>query len=172
VLVLACSDLCLHCAPRDLCHNSRTRPADHSLPFVNRGLLLKMCGSLDDCHSFTDLLSDSDDDFNLSAGVLGSLSNSPLTRSTSQNASEFQLGPATYDEINDYMLNTDDADTGCFSQIEFEWECGSAVSESRSRATDAPATVALEQDAMCVSGHDKAVSSAQCVGNFSIAYTH
>ena len=144
--------------------------------FVNlQAGLLKMCGSLDDCDSFTDLLSDSDDDFNLSAGVRGSLSKSPPTWNTSQSASESQLGPATYDEINDYMLNTDGADTDCFSQIEFERECGSAVSESCScsRATDAPATVALEQDAtICVPGHDKAVDSAQCVGHFSIAYTH
>ncbi|KAF8271257.1 Spo11/DNA topoisomerase VI subunit A [Lactarius quietus] len=80
-----------------------------------------MCGSQDDCDSFSDLLSDSDDDFNLSAGVLASLPNSLRTRSTLQNAFEFQLGPATHDGINDYMLNTDDDNTGCCSQIESKW---------------------------------------------------
>jgi hypothetical protein len=109
-----------------------------------------MCGSLDDCDSFSDLLSDSDDDFNLSAGVLGSLSNSLRTGSTLQNALEFQLGPATHDEMNDYMLNTDDDDdTGGYSQIEFKRNCGSAISEPRSRATDALATVAPSRTQLC-----------------------
>ncbi len=129
-----------------------------------------MCGSLDDCDSFSDLLSDSDDGFNLSAGVLGSLPNSPPIRSTLQNALESQLGPATHDEIYDYMLSTDDADTDGCSQIECEWKCGSAISESRSRATDAPAMG--EDTTLCVPGHGKVVGSAQCIGNFSIAYTH
>ena len=124
-----------------------------------------MCGSLDDCDSFSDLLSDSDDDFNLSAG-------SPPTQSTSQDPSEFQLGPAMYGEINGYMLNVDDSDTDCFSETKLEWECGSASFEPRSRTTDATATVVLEQDTtMCVPSNGEAVSSAHCIGKFSIAYT-
>ena len=128
-----------------------------------------MCGSLDDCDSFSDLLYDSDDDFNLSAGVLGSLSNSLRTG----NALEFQQGPTTHDEINDYMLNTDDDDDpgGC-SQVECKWNCGSAISEPRSRTTDALATVAptRRQDTTLCVHHGKAVGSARCIGNFSIAF--
>lgn len=91
-----------------------------------------MCNSLDDYDSFSDLLSGSDDDFDLSAGVLGALSNSLRTRSTLQNALEFQLGPAMHDEINDYMLNMDDADTGGYSHIECKSNCGPPISELRS----------------------------------------
>ncbi|KAH9040040.1 Spo11/DNA topoisomerase VI subunit A [Lactarius pseudohatsudake] len=105
-----------------------------------------MCGSLEDCDPFSDLLSGSDDGFDLCAGVLGSLANSPPTRNTSQNALESQLGPATYDEIYDYMLGTNDDDIDGFSQIGCEWSCGPAIFESRSSATDSPATVALGQD--------------------------
>ncbi|KAN0129228.1 Spo11/DNA topoisomerase VI subunit A [Lactarius tabidus] len=106
-----------------------------------------MCASLDDYDSFSDLLSDSDDDFNLSAGVLGSLSNSLRTGNTLQNALEFQLGPAAHNEMNDYMLNTDDDDdTSGYSQVECKWNCDSAISEPRSRTTDALATVAPRQD--------------------------
>ncbi|KAH9057321.1 Spo11/DNA topoisomerase VI subunit A [Lactarius vividus] len=105
-----------------------------------------MCGSLDDCDSFSDLLSDSDDGSNLYAGVLGSLSNSPPTRNTLQNELDSQLGPATYDEIYDYTLSTNDDDIDDCSPIECEWNCGPAISESRSSTTNGPATVALGQD--------------------------
>ncbi|KAH9176657.1 Spo11/DNA topoisomerase VI subunit A [Lactarius sanguifluus] len=105
-----------------------------------------MCGSLDDCDPFSDLLSGSDDGFDLSAGVLGSPPNSPPTRNTLQNELESQPGPATYDEIYDYMLSTNDDDIDGCSQIGCEWNCGPAISESRSSATDGPATVALGQD--------------------------
>jgi hypothetical protein len=131
-----------------------------------------MCGSLDDCDAFLDLLSGSDDDVNLSASVLGSLSNS-RTLSTLQNAlSEFQLWPATHDELDDHMLNTDDVDASGYSQIKFKWNCGPSISELRSRATDTPATVALKQDTTLCVGHGKAVGFAQCIGFFFIAYIH
>jgi hypothetical protein len=130
-----------------------------------------MCASLDDCDSFSDLLSDSDDDFNLSVGVLGSLSNSLRTGNTLQNALEFQLGPPTHNEMNDYMLNTDDDDdTGGYSQIECKRNCGSAISEPHSRTTDALATVAPRQDTTLCVYHGKVVGSAHCIGNFYIAY--
>jgi hypothetical protein len=127
-----------------------------------------MCASLDDCDFSSDLLSDSDDDFDLSAGALGSLSNSLRTGSTLQNA---LLGPATHDEMNDYMLNMDDDDdTGGYSQIESKWSCGSAISELRSRTTDALATVAPREDTTLCVHHEKTVGSAHCIGIFSIAY--
>ena len=129
-------------------------------------LLLQMCGSLDDCDS--DLLSDSDDGFNLSAGVLGCPSNPLCSGNIVQNALE---GPSTHDEINDYMLNTDDDnDTGDCSQIECKWNCGSAISEPRSRTTDALATVAPRQDTTLCVHQGNAVGSAHCIDNFFIAY--
>lgn len=131
-----------------------------------------MCGSLNDHDAFLDLLSGSDDEFDLSASVLGPLSNS-RTRSTLQSALHFQLGHATHDELDDNMLNTDDVDTGGYPQIKCKWNCGPSISELRSRANDAPATVALEQDTTLCVGHGKAVSFAQCIGNhFFIAYMH
>lgn len=127
-----------------------------------------MCGSLDDCDSFSDFLSDSGDDFNLSAGFLGFISNPLCSGSIVQNALE---GPSTHDEINDYMLNTDDDDdTGDCSQFECKWNCGSAISELRSRTTDALATVAPRQDTTLCVHHGKAVGSAHCIDNVSIAY--
>ena len=119
-----------------------------------------MCGSLNDHDAFLDLLSGSDDEFDLSASVLGPLSNS-RTRSTLQSAKQsalhFQLGHATHDELDDNMLNTDDVDTGGYPQIKCKWNCGPSISELRSRANDAPATVALEQDTTLCVGHGKAV---------------
>lgn len=130
-------------------------------------LLLQMCGSLDDCDSFSDLLFDSDDDFKISAG--GCLANPLRSGSTMQNALEFQLRPSTHDEINDYMLSTDDGDdTGGCSPIECNWNCGSAISEPRSRTTNSLATV-TQDTTLCVH-HRKTVRSAHRIGNFSIAY--